>query len=93
VSRVQRLRKEAGYAVSTRIVLAVDGGPAVRAAAEAFRDYLAGETLARELVIGGGLDDADRAESVQVDDNAVALAVRRHGNGRTGSGPAQVDGS
>jgi hypothetical protein len=65
----------------------------VREAAEAHRDYIVGETLARELVVGGPLDGADRTEQVQVDDTVVALAVRRHGNGRTGSGPAQAERS
>lgn len=93
VSRVQRLRKEAGYAVSTRIVLGITGDASVLAAARRHRDYIAGETLARDLVIGEPLSAPDRNEALEIEAHAVALAVRRHGDGRTGSGPAQVDGS
>jgi isoleucyl-tRNA synthetase len=93
VSRVQRLRKDAGYDVSTRIVLAIHGDEAVLEAARAHREYVAGETLAREFVIGGRLDAPDRIEPVVIETHAAALAVRRHGEGRTDSGPGQADRS
>jgi isoleucyl-tRNA synthetase len=52
VSRVQRMRKEAGLAVSDRIVLGVAGDPEVEAAIRAYRDHVAGEVLARQLLVG-----------------------------------------
>jgi isoleucyl-tRNA synthetase len=93
VNRVQRLRKEAGYEVSTRVRLAIQGDATVLEAAREHAEYLAGETLATELAIGAAMADADRIESVTIDDHAAALAVRRAGNGRTDSGPAQADGT
>src|SRR5690606_34207573 len=93
VSRVQRLRKDAGYDVSTRIVLAIHGADAVLEAARAHREHVAGETPAREFVIGGALDAPDRIEPVVIETHAAALAVRRHGEGRTDSGPGQADRS
>ena len=54
VHAVQNARKSAGLAVEDRISLALGGDPAHLAAAEAHRDYLAGETLAVELSIGDG---------------------------------------
>ncbi len=93
VNRVQRLRKEAGFAVETRIALALSGDAALEAAARRHAEWIAGETLAREFVVGGTLERPDRTESVTIDGQAASLAVRRHGNGRTGSGPAQADGS
>jgi isoleucyl-tRNA synthetase len=52
VSRVQRLRKEAGLVVSDRIRLAVRGPAAVEEAARAHRGYIAGEVLAAALHVG-----------------------------------------
>jgi isoleucyl-tRNA synthetase len=49
VHAVQSARKSAGLQVEDRIELALDGDPALMGAAQAHRDYLAGETLAVEL--------------------------------------------
>jgi isoleucyl-tRNA synthetase len=51
ISRVQRMRKESGLAVSDRIVLTVGGGPDVRAVVESFGEWIASEVLAAELVV------------------------------------------
>lgn len=87
VNRIQRLRKEAGFDVSTRIVVALEGDAALLEAAQAHAEYIAGETLARELTIGTPMASPDRLEPVIIDDYAAAIAVRRIGNGRTPSGP------
>jgi isoleucyl-tRNA synthetase len=91
VSRVQRLRKDAGYEVSTRIALAISGDPQVLESAGAHARHIEHETLTRELSIGTALDGADRTETISIDGLVVELAVRRHGEGRTDSGPTQVD--
>jgi isoleucyl-tRNA synthetase len=52
VSRVQRLRKEAGLVVSDRIRLAVHGSAEVESAVRAHRGYIAGEVLATALLVG-----------------------------------------
>jgi isoleucyl-tRNA synthetase len=52
VSRVQRMRKEAGLLVSDRIRLLVVGDPEVESAAREHRDWIAAEVLARRLAIG-----------------------------------------
>ena len=49
VNRVQRFRKEAGLAVADRIVLHVGGDPELVDATRDFGDFLARETLAREI--------------------------------------------
>jgi isoleucyl-tRNA synthetase len=51
ISRVQRMRKEAGLAVSDRIVLTVDGTAEMRAVVQAHGDRVAAEVLAAELVV------------------------------------------
>ena len=54
VSAVQRLRKDAGLAVSDRIRLAIDGTPELLGAIREYREHVAGEVLAREIAIGDG---------------------------------------
>ncbi len=53
ISRVQRMRRDAGLAVSDRIRLAIGGDPAILEAATTHREWIAGEVLATEIVIGG----------------------------------------
>ena len=91
VNRIQRLRKDAGYDVSTRIALSITGDDAVISAARQHQEYIAHETLAREFRVGAPLDTYDRTEQIVIDECAAALAVRRFGNGRTLSDPAPVD--
>src|SRR5439155_302724 len=59
VNRVQRLRKEAGYEYTTRIELSVAGAQEIVAAVSAFQGFVEGETLARKLVLGAVLDEAE----------------------------------
>ena len=50
ISRVQRMRKESGFAVSDRIAMAVSGGGDIRAVIDAHGARIAEEVLATELV-------------------------------------------
>lgn len=61
VSRVQRMRKDAGLLVSDRIRLALSGPPAVERAAREHRGWIAGEVLATALSVG---DEPTAAPSV-----------------------------
>ena len=91
VNRIQRLRKDAGYDISTRIALSIDGDTALVDAARQHQEYIAHETLTREFAVGTRLDTFDRHEPVTIDGHAATLAVRRLGDGRTLSGPAPLD--
>jgi isoleucyl-tRNA synthetase len=51
VSRVQRMRKEAAFAVSDRIALTILGGSDVHAMVHAHRAWIMDEVLATELVL------------------------------------------
>jgi len=86
VNRVQRLRKEADYDYTLRIEVSVSGAADVVGAVEAFESYVAGETLARHIVLGSALDDADITRDVDIEGRAVTLALRRH-DGRKGGTP------
>jgi isoleucyl-tRNA synthetase len=83
VNRVQRLRKQAGYAYTARIELGVAGDAGVLKAVAAYQAYVEGETLTRRLVVGGALDPADATQDVEVAGRRVTISVRRH-DGRKG---------
>ncbi|HEU4698087.1 MAG TPA: isoleucine--tRNA ligase [Gemmatimonadales bacterium] len=78
VNRIQRLRREAGYAFTDRIELWVDGDAAVTDAARTHGAFLREETLARALHAGASAPQADLEQAVQVEGHAAVLAVRRH---------------
>lgn len=77
VSRVQRLRKESGFAVSDRIRLVVWGDPEVESAARAFSAWIAEEVLARELAVGEPSEADGSAHEVEIDGRVVWITVRR----------------
>ena len=78
VSRVQRLRKEAGFAVSDRISVVVWGDPELEGAVEAHREWIAEEILARELATGGSAS-RNAAREVDLDGVAAHVALQRVG--------------
>ena len=81
VSRVQRMRKEAGLAVSDRIVLTVAGDETVRRMVSAHRDWIAAEVLAREIVLADEIADHHLAvQTVELDEGVTArIALTRVG--------------
>jgi isoleucyl-tRNA synthetase len=81
ISHTQRLRREAGYDVSDRIVLGIEGPEAVLIAGRKHRDFIMTETLARQLEVGAGIADADLRQAADVDGHGVTFSMRRHGAG------------
>jgi isoleucyl-tRNA synthetase len=78
VSRVQRMRKDAGLAVSDRIRLSIDGDPEVLEAATEHRDWIADEVLARAVTIGeAGQATMKARQSVDLDGIRADLALTR----------------
>ncbi len=77
VSRVQRLRRDAGYRVTDRIELWVDGHEAVRSAAARHAEYISGETLARRVVVEAAAPSADLVQDVDLDGYQARLGVKR----------------
>jgi isoleucyl-tRNA synthetase len=81
VHAVQNARKAAGLAVEDRIELALEGDPALTRAANTYRDYLAGETLAVSLEFGDGTRTAagamEYSEDVSVEGLALTISLRR----------------
>ncbi|MCA0375929.1 MAG: isoleucine--tRNA ligase [Gemmatimonadetes bacterium] len=80
ISRVQRLRRDAGLAVSDRIVLGVWGDAEVEAAVAAHEAHIAGEVLAVQLVLGAnGTSTWTATQGGDVDGRAFHLALTKEG--------------
>jgi isoleucyl-tRNA synthetase len=80
ISRVQRMRKEAGLAVSDRIRLWISGDATVIAAAETHRAWIADEVLATALTIGGEPQKTGHTmarQTVDLDGIRVDLALTK----------------
>jgi isoleucyl-tRNA synthetase len=80
VSRVQRMRKEAGLAVSDRIHLWVAGASPVEAAVASHREWIAQEVLARDVTIGEVMGNNNAALQADLDGHAVRVAITKVGN-------------
>lgn len=79
ISRVQRLRKEAGFSVTDRIALAVHGAPAVVEAARHHSTFIEEETLARRFEPGGKLETPELEQLLDLDGHAVTVGLARLG--------------
>jgi isoleucyl-tRNA synthetase len=71
VRAVQSARQAAGFEVSDRIVLTLDGDEKLLGAARSYQDYIAGETLATEV----GYENLDGAQPVSIDGRALKIGV------------------
>jgi isoleucyl-tRNA synthetase len=78
VNRIQRLRKEARFAVSDRIRLQISGGAEIEQVAKGYKEYIAGEVLASEVIAGGQVaGNPDAVQTVEIMDDAVSIALTR----------------
>ena len=90
VNRVQRLRKEAGYAYTDRIALWVSGDDLVLAAVQRHAAFIQGETLARRLE-NARAPAPDLEQEVDIDGHGVVVGVQRYADGRSLGGPQPSD--
>ncbi len=79
VNRVQRLRKELGFAVSDRIVLTVAGEPELANAVSAHSDWISAEVLAPELHSVPMLDGSNAVHHLDLDGIAADVTLTRIG--------------
>lgn len=77
VSRVQRLRKETGLAVSDRILLVVSGTDELESAVRTHEARIAEEVLARGITIGGDATTIHAAHTVDIDGRPARIAIER----------------
>src|SRR5690606_7576475 len=80
VTRIQRLRKDAGLAITDRIELGISGPEAVRSAAGAHLAFIGGETLALDVALLGETppegDGFPHASEVAIDGTPAWIALR-----------------
>jgi len=81
ISQIQRLRREAGYAVTNRIALGMTGPDEVLDAARTHAEFIQAETLARRLTPGTLDPAADLTQAVEIEGHAVTISIRRHTGG------------
>jgi isoleucyl-tRNA synthetase len=91
VNRVQRIRKEAGYLYTDRIVLWIDGDPPLADAVKAHSGFIRGETLARGLKVGARAPAADLEQPVEIDGHRAVVGVQRYQHGREQSASTMDD--
>jgi isoleucyl-tRNA synthetase len=77
VHAAQNARKSAGLRVEDRIELALDGEEALMEAAQAHRDYVAGETLALALSLGESAPASDYSEQAEIDGLPLTISLSR----------------
>lgn len=88
VNRIQRLRKDSGLEITDRIRLAISGPQEIRSAADRFREFISGETLAVSLTLGAEPEqDLEAKLNIQVDDLEAVIALSRESVGDDGEAP------
>jgi len=78
VNRVQRLRKDAGLEITDRVELAIAGPDGVQAAARAYEEFIAGETLAVSVFHGDERvgEGFQHVRDVDIDGTPARIALR-----------------
>ena len=79
VSRVQRLRKELGFAVSDRVTLSVGGPAEIQEAVKAFQKWIADEVLAVRVTVGELIEGTHATHAFDLDGQSVEVALERVG--------------
>ena len=78
VSKIQQMRKAARFAVSDRVRVDLDGGPELAAVVKEYETYIAGEVLANEITLAGGLGEThDATQTIVLDAETVRIALTR----------------
>ncbi|HEY5022576.1 MAG TPA: class I tRNA ligase family protein, partial [Gemmatimonadaceae bacterium] len=79
VSRIQKLRKELGFAVSDRITLFVGAGAEIQEAVKALQKWIADEVLAVRVSIGDKIEGTHATHAFDLDGQSVEVALERVG--------------
>jgi len=79
VSRVQRLRKELGFAVSDRVTLSVGGPAEIQESVKAFQKWIADEVLAVRVTVGDQIEAKHATQAFDLDGQSVEVALERVG--------------
>jgi isoleucyl-tRNA synthetase len=77
ISRIQRMRKDAGLAVSDRIRLTIGGPAELEEAAREHQSRIAEEVLARDITVGDDASKMNAGQSVDIDGHPARIAIER----------------
>ena len=77
VNRIQRVRRDVGLEVSDRIRLGIVGADVLEQAAVEHAEYIAGETLAAEILVGRAEVATLEMTAVEIDELSVAIGIER----------------
>jgi isoleucyl-tRNA synthetase len=78
VRNIQNLRKDSGLNIEDRIELALQtDSPELNGAIEAFKDYIAKETLTAKWSESGALSDPTGKTDVEIEGQKLAISLRR----------------
>jgi isoleucyl-tRNA synthetase len=77
ISRVQRMRKESGFAVSDRIALTVAGPTEVEDVVKVHGAWIAEEVLAAELAFRGSAEQGSDMHAIDLDGLPAFVAITR----------------
>ena len=75
INRIQNLRKDSGFEVTDRIVARIQRLPEVEEALAGFKDYIASQTLAREIILEDAVSGGVEVEWLE--DNKITLKLER----------------
>ena len=77
VRQCQLIRKEAGYEVEQRVVMAItSASESVMAALGEAKNHMASELLADDIILGGEIE-ADLTKTVSIGDDEITLSVKK----------------
>ena len=75
ITVIQNLRKDSGFEVTDKITAYIENLPEVAEAVQGFRDYIASQTLAREIVLQDSVAGAVEVE--WLDDRKIMIRIER----------------
>jgi len=76
IRAIQDLRKEADYKVDDRIKVGIETNEEIKQAIDAFKDYIAGETLANDIQYKT-LEQADKEKELSLNGETLKLSIQR----------------
>ena len=71
------MRKDAGFAVSDRIRIAISGTEELETAVRAHKEWIASEVLALDMKVGDTTGKFHAAQSVDIDGQPASIALER----------------
>ena len=77
ISRVQRMRKESGFAVSDRIAMTIGGGSEVKTVLDVHRAWIADEVLATSLAWSERGEQDEQTHAIDLDGITAFVAITR----------------